>query len=178
MDKFQNKYRIPSARLQGWDYGQNGAYFVTICTHNRECYFGDILEGKMILSEMGMIARDNLFEIKNQFPFVELDAFVVMPDHIHCVIVINNTRNRYRIDAINHEDAINRVSTGIHNNPMLSHNLSRIIRWYKGRTSFDIRNIHADFSWQSRFYDHIIKDDNMYRSIINYIENNPLNWKR
>lgn len=55
MDKFQNKYRIPSARLQGWDYGENGAYFVTICTHNRECYFGDILEGKMILSEMGMI---------------------------------------------------------------------------------------------------------------------------
>ncbi|MBP1629529.1 MAG: Transposase like protein [Bacteroidetes bacterium] len=171
MDKFQNKYRIPSARLQGWDYGQNGAYFVTICTQNRECYFGDILEGKMILSEMGMIARDNLFEIKNQFPFVELDAFVVMPDHIHCVIVINNTR----------KDAIYRVSSNneiIPNNPMLSHNLSRIIRWYKGRTSFDIRNIHADFSWQSRFYDHIIKDDNMYRSIINYIENNPLNWKR
>ncbi|MGB1205808.1 MAG: transposase [Chitinophagales bacterium] len=180
MEKFKNKYRIPSARLQTWDYGSNAAYFVTICTQNRQHYFGEIRNEDMQLSEMGVLAQKYWYEIPNRFPFVELDAFVVMPNHVHGIIVIDGK------DAIS-KDVINHVSTtttpkmrgGItgNNNPMLHKNLSRIIRWYKGRCTFEIRKIHADFAWQSRFYDHIIRNDKSFNNISAYIINNPTKWK-
>ncbi len=107
MEKFKNKYRIESARLQNWDYGANGLYFITICTAHRECYFGDILVDTttapiMQLSEIGNIAQHFWTEIPNHFPFVELGEFVVMPNHIHGIIVINKTddkRTNVDVDA-------------------------------------------------------------------------------
>ena len=151
MEKFKNKYRIPSARLQTWDYGWNGPYFVTICTQNRQHYFGDFANGEMQLSEMGVLAQKYWYEIPKHFSFVELDAFVVMPNHVHGIIIINKTENE-RNDGKG-KDAINCVSTttttpittkkkagGItgNKNPMLHKNLSRIMRWYKGRCTFEI----------------------------------------
>ena len=100
-EKFQNKYRIPSARLLNWDYGWNAAYYVTICTHNRECYFGEIVKPNnckssqiMQLSEIGNIAKKYWLEIPAHFPFVELDAFVIMPNHIHGIIIINKSDDK------------------------------------------------------------------------------------
>ena len=78
-DKFQNKYRISSARLKDWDYSSNAIYFVTICTQNREHYFGEIADGQMNLSETGNMANRFWFEIPKHFPFVQLGEFVVMP---------------------------------------------------------------------------------------------------
>ena len=88
-NKFQNRYRVPSARLQNWDYGWNASYFVTTCTQNRQCYFGDILGGIMQLSEIGKIAQKYWHEIPKHFPFIKLDAFVVMPNHVHGIIIID-----------------------------------------------------------------------------------------
>ena len=88
-EKFKNKYRIETTRLQNWDYGWNAAYFITICTHNREHYFGEIADGKIRISEIGEIAEKYWFEIPVHFPFVKLDAFVVMPNHIHVIIIID-----------------------------------------------------------------------------------------
>lgn len=90
-NKYQNKYRIPSARLQNWDYGWNASYFVTICTQNRIHYFGEIVGGAMQLSEIGQMAEKFWYEIPQHFPFVKLDAFVVMPNHIHGIITIAKT---------------------------------------------------------------------------------------
>jgi putative transposase len=87
--KFRNKYRIPSTRLQNWDYGWNASYFVTICTHKRKCYFGEVVNGNMILSEIGKMAEKCWMEIPNHFPFVKLDAHVVMPNHVHGIIIID-----------------------------------------------------------------------------------------
>jgi len=87
--KYQDKYRIPSARLPSWDYGWNAAYFVTICTKGRICYFGDIVDGNMKLSDIGKIAIDCWKAIPIHFPFVVLDAYVVMPNHVHGIIVID-----------------------------------------------------------------------------------------
>jgi REP element-mobilizing transposase RayT len=196
-DIFQNKYRIPSARAAWWDYGNGAAYFITICTDDRIHYFGEIHNGKMELSEIGQTALQCWHEIPNQFPFAKLDSFVIMPNHIHGILEISctdaihrvseNTNTPFGRDAIhrvseNTRDAMNRVSTknigGItgNNNPMLSDNLSRIIRWYKGRTTFFNRKIHADFAWQTRFWDHIIRDDDAYFRIKTYIETNPERW--
>lgn len=90
-EKYQNKYRIKSTRLQNWDYGGNGLYYVTICTHDRIHFFGEILNGEMQLSQIGEMAHKYWHEIPSHFPFVKLDAFVVMPDHIHGIIIIDKS---------------------------------------------------------------------------------------
>lgn len=92
-DKYQNKYRIPSARLRSWDYSSNAAYFITICTAKREHYFGKIIEGKMDLSEQGKMANQFWLEIPNHFAFAFLDEFVVMPNHVHGIIIIDKPDN-------------------------------------------------------------------------------------
>ncbi|MCI1265576.1 MAG: hypothetical protein LKG19_03305, partial [Saprospiraceae bacterium] len=89
MEKFKNKYRIPPSRLQTWDYGSNGSYFITICTKNREHFFGEIVDGEMQLNDIGKIAEQYWLEISNHFSFIELGNFVVMPNHIHGILIIN-----------------------------------------------------------------------------------------
>ena len=101
MEKFRNKYRIPSSRWKNWDYGSNAAYFVTICTQHHVCCFGDIVIAPrkiMRLSETGQIAEQYWYEIPIHFPFVELDAFVVMPNHVHGIVVINKIDGGNAVD--------------------------------------------------------------------------------
>ena len=88
-EKFQNRYRMASTRLQNWDYGSNAAYFITICTHNRVNYFGSIHDAQIQLSPIGVFAHQFWIEIPIHFPFVKLYAFVVMPNHVHGIIVID-----------------------------------------------------------------------------------------
>ncbi|MCX6239792.1 MAG: transposase [Bacteroidia bacterium] len=88
-DKFQDRYRIPSARASWWDYGRNAAYFVTICILDRECYFGEIVEKQFIASPIGEIAQTYWQEIPQHFPYVQLDSFVIMPNHLHGIIIID-----------------------------------------------------------------------------------------
>ena len=183
MDKFQNKYRIQSARLQNWDYGSNGAYFITICTQNREHFFGDIVVNNssntivksMQLNEIGLLAEKYWMEIPKQFPYVELGNFVVMPNHTHGILIINHRSAIGLMDIPKTEIKGGFART---KNPMINDNISRILRWYKGRCSFEIRKIHADFNWQSRFHDHIIRNSKSFETIQNYIVNNPKNWEK
>lgn len=89
MKKFQNKYRIASARAPFWDYAWNAAYFVTLCTKNRLCWFGNVADGNMVLSPIGHIANSCWYEIPNHFPFVELGAHIIMPNHVHGIVIID-----------------------------------------------------------------------------------------
>lgn len=89
-EKFKGKYRSDTSRLKNWDYTWDAAYFITICTKNREHYFGEIENGKMKLSKIGVLADVFWYEIKNHTKNVELDAFVVMPNHVHGILIINN----------------------------------------------------------------------------------------
>ncbi|EKT3966110.1 transposase [Flavobacterium psychrophilum] len=91
-DKFKNKYRIPSARLQSWDYSTNGPYFITICTKNRQHFFGEVINGTMNLNEIGLLAEQFWLEIPKHFTFVELGNFVIMPNHVHGILIINNLK--------------------------------------------------------------------------------------
>jgi putative transposase len=88
-EKFRNKYRVPSARAAWWDYGWNGAYFITICTKNRLHYFGTIENRKMTLANCGVLADVFWHEIPNHSNYVELGAFVVMPNHIHGILILD-----------------------------------------------------------------------------------------
>ncbi len=100
LNKFQSKYRIPSSRMQNWDYGWNGAYFVTICTDHRICFFGEIRNHEMNLSEIGEMARRYWLEIPKHFPFVILDAFVIMPNHVHGIVMIEKPYSGHCNDTI------------------------------------------------------------------------------
>ena len=231
-NKFQNKYRIPSARLQTWDYANNGAYFITICTQNRHHFFGTIQNQEMQLSEIGKLAAQFWMEIPNHFPFIELGNFVVMPNHVHGILIINHSVETRFIASNNNEtrfiasndinietrciapndinnaprfiapnennneprciapNDINTNETRLiaslqgniggfsgNKNPMINDNISKIIRWYKGRCSFECRKINPNFGWQTRFHDHIIRNAKSFDTIQNYIFENPLNWK-
>lgn len=172
-EKCKYKCRKKSIRLKNWDYGWNAAYFITITLDKRIRHFGRIENGKMILSEIGKIAFSNWENILFQFPFVILGEFVIMPDHMHAILVLNKKDETRKITRKNVGNAGG--VTG-EKNPMLNDSLSQIIRWYKGRTTFEARKINSEFRWQSIFYDHIIRNERALKNISRYIANNPKNW--
>jgi hypothetical protein len=99
-DKFQDRYRIPSARAQWWDYGNDAAYFITICSAGKDFDFGKIINRKMILSKLGLLAETFWFEITNHFHTVELGAFIVMPNHVHGLLMLTGNKKKEK-DVLN-----------------------------------------------------------------------------
>jgi len=88
-EKFQNKYRIPSARAYWWDYSFEGFYFITICTAGRECNLGSVVKGELYLSEQGEIVKQCLINIPNQFSFAQIPHYIIMPNHVHVIVGIS-----------------------------------------------------------------------------------------
>lgn len=182
MSLYNQKYRIETCRLKNWDYGSNGKYFITICTKYHISYFGKIVNGQMKLSKLGKMAYKCWEEIPKHFPFVHLDAYVIMPNHVHGIISIEkNDCGDLNLngDVLSRRNAKFCVSTDCSINRFgpQSKNIGSIIRGYKiGVTKF-AKNNNILFTWQPRFYDHFIRtEDDLYR-IRNYIANNPLKWK-
>ncbi|CAM3570398.1 transposase [Flavobacterium gelidilacus] len=191
---YKNKYRIESLRLKNWDYRNNGAYFITICTGNRKHYFGEIENNNnqkiMLLNEIGTIAENFWLEIPNHFPFVELGNFVVMPNHIHGILIINSLQND-NLNLLQCNDSNEKPSMAINESLQCNDStntyfskispkpgsVSTIIRSYKSVVTKNARLINSDFNWQSKFYDIIIKNSISFERIQTYIENNPSNWK-
>lgn len=173
--KFQNKYRIPWARMHNWDYGTDSAYFITICTHNKFHFFGKIVERQFVATDLGQLAENIWLEIPDHFPYIKLGNFVVIPNHMHGVLIIDKHHD------LTKEAPPNPPGNGGFagdKNPMNQENISRIIRWHKGRCSFEMRQICIDFAWQSRFHDHIIRNAHAFENIQNYIMDNPSNWEK
>ncbi len=177
MTKYKNKYRMESTRLPNWDYGSNAAYFVTICTKNRIHYFGEISNRGMKLSEIGKMAVKYWDEIPQHFPFVKLGAFVVMPDHVHGIVIIDKPDNKNNKNNVN-VGAQNFASLRLNKNKFgpQSKNLASIIRGYKIGVTKNARKIKPGFAWQSRYHEHIIRNEISYSKIENYIITNPLKW--
>ena len=158
MDKFPTRKPI---RLKKYDYSTAGYYYVTICTYNRKELFGYIKDNRMVLNEYGKITEKTWKEIPNHYPNVELDEYIIMPNHIHGVIIINNPVGD------GHARPVNR-----NNN-----NLSIIIGSYKSTVTKRINQLNNNsFKWQRFFYDHIIRNDKSLDKIREYISNNPLKW--
>lgn len=188
-DQFQNRYRIQSARAPWWDYSHAGAYFITICTHNREHYFGEIENGIMKFSEIGKNALtewEKTAEIRADMN-VKLGEFVVMPNHFHGIIIIgdndyNSNKNNDMVLHHDGRDAMHRVSTGSGSQPQnqfgkQSKNVASIIRGFKSAVTHHAKKLHIEFAWQTRFHDRIIRDADEYDRITEYIQNNPEKWE-
>jgi len=200
VDKFQNKYRIPSARAQWWDYGNAGAYFITICTRNRKHYFGEIKNGEMQLSHIGLLADVMWHEIKNHAQHVELGEFVVMPNHIHGILILqgNENENATQNAPVETRHALSLQIPQTHSQqsqqspePPQSlqtpgqnrfqnqgkNTVSSIIGSYKSAVTKHAHRLGFEFGWQSRMWDNIIFNDESFVRISEYIQTNPLNWK-
>ena len=161
-----NKYRIETTRLPSWDYGANAPYFVTICTKNKRMSFGRIINNIIKLSPLGKIAQKYWLEIPKHFPFVELGEFIIIPNHIHGIIIINKSI----VETQN--------VTSLHKNKFgpQSQNLASIVRGYKSGVTMYARKNNIEFDWQPRYYDHIIKNYKSWERIQQYILQNPNNW--
>ncbi len=188
---FHNKYRIASARLQTWNYGNAGTYFITICTANRDFYFGEIINAKMECSKLGKIAETEWLKTVELRPDMnlELGEFVVMPNHMHGIILIGKNEYNSGDDGDNRRDAMHCVSTNdadaayeskktVNQFGPQSKNLGSILRGYKSAVTTFARNHNIQFNWQARFHDHIIRSMDEYYRISNYIINNPVNWQK
>ncbi|MEM9271379.1 MAG: transposase [Cyanobacteria bacterium P01_F01_bin.143] len=168
MTLYKNKYRIESARCPNWDYTSNGYYFVTICTYNRQCFFGNVIAGKMQLSDMGLIIAQEWQKTSQIRANVQLDEWVVMPNHLHGIIIINNSVETFRRN----------VSTTNKKSRLKPNSLGSIIGQFKSICTKRIWKMgFNDFRWQTRFYDNIIRDEESLHRIRQYIINNPAQWE-
>jgi len=169
MALFQGKFRIESARLKGYDYRTPGYYFVTICAKDRRHYFGEIQQGKALLSAIGQIADQNWRAISEHFPHVVVDEFVIMPNHVHGILRImdNNVETQNFASLPSYENQFGPQSR----------NLSSVVRGYKMSVKKWAKTIGIDFSWQPRFHDHVIRDDRALYQIRQYIRQNPTAWQ-
>ena len=185
-------------RLPGYDYTQPGSYFITICTHEREHFFGEVKEGRMLLNAIGRVTEKFLQEISHRFSNSTLDTWVVMPNHVHLILVLwpNDENSNNDDNIINSGYAPRRVPTIFENNtptglsdvylpnlpkgirPLAKGSVSSIINHFKGNVKrWCNKNGFEHFRWQSRFHDHIIRDKAALETIQQYIQNNPANWK-
>ena len=171
-EKFRNRYRSKTIRLPGYDYSSNGAYFVTICIRKKIQYLGTIINGKLILSDSGIIVQKCWLEIPSHFSNTSLDDFVIMPDHMHGIIIINSNLNS------SPETPKLVVSTScVTGNPYWKPNsLGSIINQFKRICTIETKSIGSEISWQPRYYDHIIRSDNELYRVRSYITNNPGTW--
>ena len=174
----KKSHRRKLIRLRHYDYSQSGAYFITICAQNRECLFGDIIDGEMQLNKLGELTELEWIKSIELRPDMnlELGNFVVMPNHFHGILIIGE--NKFNAPST---DAMHRVSTApndtINKFGPQSKNLASILRGFKSAITTQAKKmgIH-DFAWQTRFHDHIIRDAQSFENIQNYIANNPANW--
>ena len=176
--KYKTKYRIASTRLQSWDYGWNGSYFITICTANMNNYFGNVVNGKMNLSEIGQIANELWKEILQHVKNVKLGEFMVMPNHVHGIInLINNNDDNVNVETRHALSLQSQQTIGKKRFQNQGKNtISSIIGSFKSAVTKQAHERGFEFKWQSQFYDHIIRNEKSYQNISNYIIDNPVNW--
>lgn len=141
-----------SLRLHGWNYSTVGYYFITICTKNKQNIFWSFVGNGHARSPVGIIAEENLLAIPNHYPHVHIDQYVIMPNHIHALLVID---------------------TACSERACPFPTISTVIGSYKSSVS----RAAGHPVWQKSFYDHVIRNEQDYREIWQYIENNPLKWE-
>jgi putative transposase len=179
-------------RLSSWDYSFEGVYFTTICSKDRHSFFGEIKDNKVILSEIGLITSKYWLEIPYHFPHVKLDKFVVMPNHVHGILILDyslvGTRHGVSLPSPSYNNVgpchgmalparleygqkINQFSKPVRNSVSVIINQfkSSVKRWCN-------KNGFNNFQWQSRFYDQILHNENSINIIRGYICNNPIDW--
>lgn len=181
MTLFKNKYRVESTRLPGWDYGNVGYYYVTICTKDRAHFFGDVVAEDVVLSAIGEIVADEWLKTECLRDNVRLDAWMIMPNHMHLILVIT-----YRVESVGEGGTFQKnktpqrgVSTGVASEKWAGNTVGSIVGQFKGACT---KRIWAEgfneFAWQPRFFDRIIRSEDELHRARHYIASNPVNWDK
>lgn len=175
-DKFTGRYRISSVRAI-WHKYDEGVYFVTVCTYNREHYFGKITDGKMYLTEIGQFADQQIRNVEMHYPYAAIPLWVVMPNHIHAIVSIDGNKTP-QSDL----ETSSRWKTSFVDKQMqfVSHRrgwLSTTIGGLKRAVSRYAHERGIQFAWQARFHDHIIRNNDEMDRIATYIINNVSRWE-
>ena len=172
MTNIKNYSDLGSKRLHDYGYSQPGAYFVTICTANRRCIFGEIMDGEMQLNKHGMIVAEQWAGLPSHYPRVSIDEFVIMPNHIHGIICLSGA---------------SQTSVGAGFQPAHiphptdpKHGIPEIIRGFKTYSSLTINRLRGTSGepvWQRNYYEHIVRDEKDLAAVRKYIVENPLKWE-
>jgi REP element-mobilizing transposase RayT len=166
--------RRKSIRLQGYDYSSPGLYFITKCSKNRECFFGEVIRGNFLPTKGGVQIIKCWFDIPNHYPNIVLHAFVLMPDHLHGIIEITQPDLDAKEGAQDTEpiriNQFQRIIPGSLGSIMRGFEIG-VTKWFRANTS-----IHE--VWQRNFYDTIITSQKSYNRISKYIRDNPKNWTK
>ena len=182
MEKYKDKYRIPSARYLSHDYNE-GTYFITVCTHERKHCFGNIVDKEMHLSKLGRYVDGCICQIPVINKDVILHSYVVMPNHIHLVFsvqcgVLENKRQALKELSSKMEMPKSDVSTLMKIIANSCGKASHIISQMKSAVTRYAKKEQIIFAWQSRFHDHIIKDGGEFDKIMHYVLTNVENWEK
>lgn len=168
-----------SPRLRGYNYAQAGAYFVTICTHDRAHLFSAIVDGVMVLSHAGTIAQERWLALPDHHSHIELDAFVVMPNHVHGIIVLVGTGPALSAGpALSGTNNVNTDNAGADNAGVVP-TLGAAIGSYKSGVTRRVQEAQGEPQrqvWQGRYHDHIIRSKAALNRISEYIMHNPAQW--
>ena len=195
-ERFQNHYRISSARAKWHDYN-GGMYFVTVCTQNREHFFGEIQNGVMRLSEIGKYANEQFQNVKNHYPYAEIPLWVLMPNHLHAIMVINRKLIPYDRRSVETGRAPSLQRTvcptvetrraaslqgkcrtiSLREIEQAKGWLSVVVGGLKSSITKFAHQHNLPFAWQTRFHDHIIRGNEDMNKIADYIENNVARWE-
>lgn len=154
-------------RLKNYDYSQNGAYFITLCTQDRLCLFATIKNGKLILNNAGKMVYDKFIEIPNIYPGIEIDNFIVMPNHLHAIMTIEKhggtTRGSFPTMPLSgYVQRFKTLTTKLYIDGVKNGKFPRF----------------NNKLWQKSFHDHIIRNEQEYLKISEYIQTNPLSWEK
>jgi len=182
-------HRRRSIRLPGYDYSQAGAYFVTIVTQDRACLFGDVVDSKARLNTAGDMIEKCWLELNRKFPIVEMDQYVVMPNHFHGIVVITSEpvgagSPRPKSDTHTRNttpDSHTTTTSGAETAPLPSRRLSlgNVVAYLKYQTTKQINELRQTPGitvWQRNYYEHIIRNEESLNRIREYIVNNPIQW--
>ena len=179
-----NIHHRRSIRLKGYDYSQAGLYFITICVQDRKCLFGEIESDEMVLNEFGVIACQQWQKLPEQFTNMELDVFQIMPNHMHGIIMLTDTVGAGFTPAPDNNNATDGKGAGASPAPTKPKTVGDIVGAYKSLVANDCLEIFKQNQpakmmgklWQRNYYEHIIRDEQSYQRISDYIINNPKNW--
>ena len=167
------KHHRRSIRLPGWDYRSRGAYFVTIATQGRECLFGEVVDGEMVLSDFGNVVVEEWERTAQLRPYVRLDAFVVMPNHVHGIIWIVDDDTAMVVGA-------QRRCAPTTPPNVLPRSLGAIVRAFKSAVTKRInlmRETPGAPVWQRNYYERIVRNEQELNATRQYILDNPINWQ-
>ena len=169
-----------SIRMEDYDYASAGAYFITICSQNRGFVFGNVINDAVELTALGQIVLDAWLRLQERFPSIVLDTFMIMPNHLHALILMRESAGAGFPRPLTHAQGASRpLQEGAETAPLQRSTLGQVIAYFKYQTTKSVNSTNGTPGlrlWQRNYYEHVIRNEDELRTAREYILTNPLRW--